>query len=842
MTEQRNAVGDETTVWAPSRLISRLQRNAGLTVVRAPQGFGKSSLATAWHRFARDAGRTTVVIAPPEPTATTDGYWTHVGEQLVSVGVTGGVDGLRSLSRADRPVDLILERIDRHPDPDIERQILDLVDDCASVNVMVTVVGRSMFDDPLSFGPEHHTVRADDLLYTLDDIREMFAAAGVHPTDPDVHELHRRTGGLSLLATAVLAATRSARPLTDVVLGQAYAEAITSYVRDDVLGTSNAELRTFMVSTATAYAVTVELARYLGGGPDAARYLRDLEAAGILDHLDTADGDAWQLPTAVRTELLAVQRAEGMDPSARSTLLALHHRDRGEHAAALRCAAESENWDLTVELFDQHGAELVNRHLELLRNVLLVLPGPVIEAHPAISGIRDLVRHLSGDHSDDAEPYDTADLLDLTVAEDPRAALSVVGNRILLQRIAGDYASAADQTRRLNRSIYRLLDAEPDAITDFLPFLRMQMGLTYQLSGDFAESTVELRRAHRLGTARSMNYISRNAAGNSALNWAFAGELQRAHDWLVAEEQSPAGEDWTEALVRIGGAVARVLTALGTLDVDTAGKALDTLGELPAVAELWPFVAFARCRYSIAAGRPVQGLTALTECADARARANGAFVSSLLDATEIEVHLALGDARRARILADSLPCDTPWAVVAVARTHLLTGDYPSAITTCRRYDWLGTPYTRAHLESLVIEAVAAFSLDRRDDAGRAWSHACTIADRAGIRSAFATVDRQTVISLDEQASRPSPTLTEFLATPEVAHYPPTLLFPLLTDREKTVLDGVARGLTVGQIAALAFLSASTVKTHKRTLYRKLNVHSRAEALSRARSFGFLDAS
>lgn len=812
-------------VWAPTRLLHRLRRTSGLTVVRAPHGFGKSALASAWLTTSPAAGRRTLHIPPPQPTTSVDDYWTQV-----SRAPTGPAD----------PLDIVLERVDLLGDPILERRIHEFVDEHLAVDVLATVVGRSTFEDPLTFSPDHDSLRADDLLYTPDDLRELFGCAGHEPSDAVLDGLHRRTGGLPRLCTAVLASTTSAGVPAGEVLEQACADVVTRYVHHDILSAVDTELRRFLVRTATARVVTVELAQYLGGGPDSARHLHDLESMGILDHRDTADGDAWMLPPAVRTELVSVQRAEGLEPAARSRLLALHHRDRGDHGAALRCAAEAEDWDLAVDLLNRQAATLVNTHIDVLREALLALPAEVLDAQPGLTMLRNLVRQLSGDPSNDEARYDTADLLDLTVVEDPREALTIVGNRILSQRLGGDYETAADQTRRLHVSVGRLLDTDPDAITDLLPFLRMQSGLTYQLAGDFADSTVELRLAHRLGAARRMDYISRNAAGNSALNWAFAGELQRAHDWLAAEARIPPPDEWIEALVRIGGAVARVLTAIDELDLTSAERAVESLRVLPEVVELWPFVTYARCRYAIATGEPADGLAALGVFADARTTANGAFVQTLLSAVEIEVCLALGDIARARVIAGSLTSDTPWGVVAAARAHLLTGDHQSAITMCRRYDWLGSPYARAQLEALVIEAAAACRLGRDEDALHAWTHACAIADRTGIRSAFASVDRDTVVLLSQRAARPSPAVTAFLEAPSREHYPSTLAFPQLTDREATVLEGVVQGLTVGQIASRMFLSTSTVKTHKRTLYRKLTAHSRTEAIDRARSLGFLD--
>lgn len=61
----------------------------------------------------------------------------------------------------------------------------------------------------------------------------------------------------------------------------------------------------------------------------------------------------------------------------------------------------------------------------------------------------------------------------------------------------------------------------------------------------------------------------------------------------------------------------------------------------------------------------------------------------------------------------------------------------------------------------------------------------------------------------------------------------------LTDREKDVLQSIARGCSYTQVAKELQLSLSTIQTHIRNLYSKLGVHSQVQAVSRARGMGLV---
>jgi DNA-binding NarL/FixJ family response regulator len=62
-------------------------------------------------------------------------------------------------------------------------------------------------------------------------------------------------------------------------------------------------------------------------------------------------------------------------------------------------------------------------------------------------------------------------------------------------------------------------------------------------------------------------------------------------------------------------------------------------------------------------------------------------------------------------------------------------------------------------------------------------------------------------------------------------------FPELTEREREVLDLVARGMTNAEIARRLVVSDKTVRNHVSNVFAKLHVGDRAEAVARARDAG-----
>jgi DNA-binding NarL/FixJ family response regulator len=64
--------------------------------------------------------------------------------------------------------------------------------------------------------------------------------------------------------------------------------------------------------------------------------------------------------------------------------------------------------------------------------------------------------------------------------------------------------------------------------------------------------------------------------------------------------------------------------------------------------------------------------------------------------------------------------------------------------------------------------------------------------------------------------------------------------PILTERERQVLAGMACGKSNAQIGRDLYLSEDTIKTHARRLFRKMEVGDRAHAVAAGFRYGFVN--
>ncbi len=213
-----------------------------------------------------------------------------------------------------------------------------------------------------------------------------------------------------------------------------------------------------------------------------------------------------------------------------------------------------------------------------------------------------------------------------------------------------------------------------------------------------------------------------------------------------------------------------------------------------------------------------------------------------IDRAELCQALRRDDLSKARSLLAQLPLSNQTELCA-ARVHIHNGDQASALAVLRGMPELATP--RLRIEHGVLMALATSPIDG-DSARHHLHQAIELARTMGYR--------QTIIG-------EGPALWELLRTlpafGAVGAYVDQLLVTIgsavpasrpanqdglvepLSERELTVLRYLASRLDATEIATALYLSVNTVRSHVKSVYRKLEVNSRADAVQRARTLGLI---
>jgi len=149
------------------------------------------------------------------------------------------------------------------------------------------------------------------------------------------------------------------------------------------------------------------------------------------------------------------------------------------------------------------------------------------------------------------------------------------------------------------------------------------------------------------------------------------------------------------------------------------------------------------------------------------------------------------------------------------------------------------------IEAWVLRAMLDRAAGERKAAADALEHALALAEDEPYRDAFLLHDPAVRELLEHQAhiGTAHPALVEVLLDAMTEGRSPhgEALAEPLTAREQRILGYLPTMLSNAEIGAETFVSLNTVKTHLRSIYRKLGVSSRAEAVERARRLGLLPA-
>jgi LuxR family maltose regulon positive regulatory protein len=155
------------------------------------------------------------------------------------------------------------------------------------------------------------------------------------------------------------------------------------------------------------------------------------------------------------------------------------------------------------------------------------------------------------------------------------------------------------------------------------------------------------------------------------------------------------------------------------------------------------------------------------------------------------------------------------------------------------------------LKVMVLQAVAHHAHGEKDEAVRLLSDALALAEPEGFIRLFVDegepmrmVLTDVRMSIEAQPHGQSPALLVFVnkllaAFPLPTAMPQPNMAEPLSQRELEVLRLIAQGLSNQEIGERLFVALDTVKGHNRSIFGKLQVQRRTEAIARARELGLL---
>lgn len=222
-------------------------------------------------------------------------------------------------------------------------------------------------------------------------------------------------------------------------------------------------------------------------------------------------------------------------------------------------------------------------------------------------------------------------------------------------------------------------------------------------------------------------------------------------------------------------------------------------------------------------------------------------------AQQVLIHLYQGNIGAAAQIAQQN--DLP---LLLARTFIAQGDPSTALAVLvpHRQQMEKKGWENDRLETMVLQALALYLQGEKDLAFQVLSEALTVAEPGGFIRLFiekgepmrlliveftAWIETQSGDNIHPlkayidkilAAFAPSETMPELTSSSSNSE-----LIEPLSQRELEVLKLISRGLSNHEICELLFLALDTVKGYNRRIFEKMQVHSRTEAIVRARELG-----
>lgn len=841
------------------RLNQVLDALAPVTVVRGTVGMGKTALLAAWAERRVADGDAVAWVTVAGETVTGQDFWAQVRAGMERVlGDAGPMDvettdaDVAWVRRAVGGLESRLVLVVTGLHKVVDATVADLVELAflgRHLHLVVATRRRlAVESDPTA---DVAAITPADLLLTAQESDEVMASAVPHLTPAERELLHERVGGWPALVHLV-ARSGALEKLSGERLAVVVAEQTIAYLRDRVLPVTAADgsMEAACVLS-VADELTPDLADSLIGDHTGRRWLTRFAESGAIVMADRAEGRVSSFADVVRTALRGMlretdpERFRALNLTASRWFLA-----RGDVHRALVHAHDAEAWQDALQIIDTHLVRLVVHDFALLVSVVRVVPDEVIARQVRWQVVRTYMSMLvgiRGPHGDVTLPEGEPALEQMAAEGRARDACAIGLAQMMMLRGAGYLDAAGELADRLTAVVTAARRTNRVQTEDLMPLLHLHLGISRLLTNQISAATTDFHLAYRYAVAGRADFFAFNAAGDLALVHAVSGDLPTAEQWIeraivYADVDSPF-----MVTARVGLLCAQALVALGRLDLPAAARYIEAAGDPARREELWGFIVHARVRHGLLTGVDVAELRRAVEVA----KAAHPDVMSLADSTtQVLLRAALADLAVVEgrgSLADGVLAaagNAPWAEVRRARVALLSGEPDLAVAAATAVRWDGSASQRDLVDASVIEAAAALRLGREADAAAAFGRAVRSVQVTGQVDVLATIQREERERLaalvrsggaaGEVAVLHHPTLAS-----QPAVFPPAVERITLSEREAVVLRRLAQGTLIEQIAAELYVSVNTVKTQVRSVYRKLGVHGRDEAVAVARAQGLL---
>ncbi len=842
-----------------------------LTVVTGPPGAGKTMAVASW------------AAAGPGPVAwiTLDHYdsnpkvfWATVVAALRNAGVTlrrvsaapartAAADHVfllrlaSELAAQDPPVALVLDDLHLVAAPGLMDGLQYLLRN-ARPGLRLVICSRT---DPLlplhryRLAGELTEIRASELAFSVPEARLLMAQHDI-TLPPRTLELLTEldegwAAGLRLAAISI-----GDHPDPEQFIKELAAEnsAVAGYLIEEALNNQPPEIRDLLLRTSILDRVNSGVASELTGHEQAASAFAALARANAFVQ---PLGNGWYRYHSLFAEVLRLKfrlECPGEVPDLHRRA-ARWYQVNGLLLDAVRQAIAAGDWPLAAQLvldelaigqLSEPHAPLAECFRRMPYNPTWTGPHPaLIAAALALADLAPVAACAALDVAEEILGRLPAD------AETP-ARLAAAMLRLTAARRAGDLGAvtaAMDQAEQLVSSLPGdILTRHAEVHTTVLS----ARGMVQFWSGHLDEAAVSLDAGAAAATVTGSMSERTDCLGYLALLEALRGRLNRAVE--LAAGASPAGQDGTEMAGPACGA-AEVALALIHLERNERHDARDRLKRADAALRIRPerLVGAAAClvvaRYRLAEGRAKAAAEMI-----ARARHGWSppgWLDHMLTLLESRAYAAAGDLSSAVGIAERAnPGARIDATVALAHAWLDAGDDQAAGQALENGpDDADEAQDRNRLDRWLIDARLGYSRGDQAQGRRSLQRALGLAEPEQLRLPFAMQAAwiRPVLRSDPHLAEahrhllepglldPGPGPAELPAAGQAV----PMIVEQLSGREREVLSLLSGMLSTAEVASELYISVNTVKTHLKSIYRKLAATHRGEAVRRARQLELL---